>query len=74
MFVGLCWIAANMMKAGEEGSLVSLICDSGDRYTSTYYNPDWLKQNDIDIAPYVALTETFLDTGEFRLDALRPIA
>ena len=73
-FFGLCWIAANMMKAGEEGSLVSLICDSGDRYTSTYYNPDWLKQNDIDIAPYVALIETFLDTGEFRLDALRPTA
>lgn len=73
-FFGLCWIAANMMKTGEEGSLVSLICDSGDRYTSTYYNPDWLKQNDIDIAPYVGLIETFLDTGEFRLDALHPAA
>ena len=51
---------------GEEGSLVSLICDSGDRYTSTYYDPDWLKQNDIDIAPYVEMIETFLDTGEFK--------
>jgi cysteine synthase A len=65
-FFGLCWIAATMMAAGEQGSLVSLICDSGDRYTSTYYDPDWLKRNDLDIAPYVEMIETFLDTGEFK--------
>ncbi|WP_457094460.1 PLP-dependent cysteine synthase family protein [Microvirga sp. P5_D2] len=65
-FFGLCWIASCMMAAGEEGSLVSLICDSGDRYTSTYYNPDWLDQNGIDIAPYREMIETFLDTGVFK--------
>src|SRR5689334_7946592 len=65
-FFGLCWIAATMMATGEQGSLVSLICDSGDRYTSTYYNPDWLKQNDLDIAPYVEMIETFLNTEEFK--------
>ena len=65
-FFGLCWIASCMMAAGEEGSLVSLICDSGDRYTSTYYNPEWLEQNGIDIAPYREMIETFLDTGVFK--------
>ncbi len=65
-FFGLCWIASCMMAAGEEGSLVSLICDSGDRYTSTYYNPDWLEENQIDIAPYREMIETFLDTGVFK--------
>lgn len=65
-FFGLCWIASCMLEAGERGSLVSLICDSGDRYTSTYYNPDWLAANDIDIAPYRRMIETFLDTGIFR--------
>ncbi|MGO4386341.1 PLP-dependent cysteine synthase family protein [Microvirga sp. 2YAF29] len=65
-FFGLCWIASCMMAAGEEGSLVSLICDSGDRYTSTYYNPDWLDANGIDIAPYREMIETFLDTGVFK--------
>lgn len=64
-FFGLCWIAGCMMAAGEEGSLVSLICDSGDRYTSTYYNPDWLKENGIDIEPHRQMIETFLDTGKF---------
>lgn len=64
-FFGLCWIAANMMAEGREGSLVSLICDSGDRYTSTYYNPAWLEENGLDIAPYRRMLETFLDTGVF---------
>jgi cysteine synthase A len=64
-FFALCWIAAQMIEKGEEGSLVTLICDSGDRYAGTYYSDDWLRQNDIDIAPYCEMLETFLDTGRF---------
>lgn len=65
-FFGTCWIAANMMKESKEGSLVSLICDSGDRYAATYYNPDWLAKNEIDITPYRDMLETFIDNGEFK--------
>ena len=54
------------MRKAREGSLVSLICDSGDRYASTYYNPDWLKENQIEIQPYREVLETFLDTGNFK--------
>lgn len=64
-FFALCWIAAQMIEKGEKGSLVTLICDSGDRYAGTYYNDDWLLQNDIGIAPYYEMLETFLDTGRF---------
>lgn len=64
-FFGLCWIASNMMEEGRQGSLVSLICDSGDRYASTYYNPQWLQDNNIDIDPYRQMLEVFLDTGKF---------
>jgi cysteine synthase A len=66
-FYGLCRLAAAMMHEGREGSLVTLICDGGDRYASTYFDPDWLKTNDIDIGPYRAKIERFLDTGEFAL-------
>ena len=55
-----------MIAVGEEGSLVSLICDSGDRYASTYYDPDWLKENQIETGPWRHVLETFLDTGNFR--------
>ncbi|MEH6776195.1 MAG: PLP-dependent cysteine synthase family protein [Cereibacter changlensis] len=64
-FFGLCWIAANMLREGRQGSLVSLICDSGDRYAATYYNPKWLAEHGIDIAPHRAMLERFLDTGEY---------
>jgi cysteine synthase A len=65
-FFGVCWIAAAMMKEGREGSLVSLICDSGDRYAATYYNQEWLAHNRIDINPYRAMIEAFIDSGDFR--------
>ena len=68
-FFGLCWIASCMIAAREKGSLVSLICDSGDRYTSTYYNPDWLKDNKIEIEPYQDMLEAFLETGVFKASA-----
>ncbi len=64
-FFGLCWIAANMLREGRKGSLVSLICDSGERYASTYYSPDWLAAQGLDIAPHRAMIERFLDTGDY---------
>lgn len=67
-FFALCWVAAQMLEAGEEGSLVSLICDSGERYMETYYDDDWLRRNGIDIAPHCTMLETFLDTGQFDFD------
>jgi len=33
-----------MVKEGEKGSVVSMICDSGDRYLNTYYNLAWLNE------------------------------
>lgn len=62
-FFALCWIAARMMEAGEEGAIVSLICDSGDRYTSTYYNDDWLRERGMDVGPCCEILEAFLDRG-----------
>lgn len=68
-FFALCRIAAQMIDKREKGSLVTLICDSGDRSAGTYYSDDWLRQNNIDIAPYCEMLETFLDTGRFPEDS-----
>lgn len=62
-FFALLRLAAHMMEAGEQGSLVTLICDSGDRYATTYYDPAWLDAQGIDIGPEKARIERFLDTG-----------
>ncbi len=41
------------------------VLSEGDRYAGTYYNDDWLRQNEINIAPYCEMLESFLDTGKF---------
>ncbi|MFB9221837.1 PLP-dependent cysteine synthase family protein [Paracoccus cavernae] len=60
-FFGLCSVAEGMMSAGQGGSLVSLICDSGDRYGATYYNPEWLAAQGLDIEPWKRSINAFLD-------------
>ncbi|PRX09259.1 UNVERIFIED_ORG: cysteine synthase A [Martelella mediterranea] len=62
-FFGLCRIAAQMLRERREGSLVTLICDSGARYTDTYYNDDWLKDNGFELGPHIDRLNAFLDTG-----------
>ncbi|MGI2258340.1 PLP-dependent cysteine synthase family protein [Shewanella sp. GXUN23E] len=39
---GALLLAAEMQKAGQQGSIVTLICDPGERYLDTCYNPDWI--------------------------------
>ncbi|MHC5306401.1 PLP-dependent cysteine synthase family protein [Bartonella sp. LJL80] len=43
-------LVSDMIRAKKRGSVVTLICDSGERYRSTYLNDDWLKQKGFDIA------------------------
>lgn len=34
--------AKNMRDAGQQGSIVTLLCDSGERYLDTHYNAEWV--------------------------------
>ena len=62
-FHGTLKIACEMHAKGEEGAIVTLACDSGDRYLDTYYNDAWLRANGYDIAPHVTRLEGALSTG-----------
>jgi cysteine synthase len=33
-----------MKASGQSGSLLSLICDAGERYLPTYHNEDWVSE------------------------------
>ncbi len=44
-FIGALALARQMHVAGEAGSIVLILCDSGDRYVGTYYNDSWLTEN-----------------------------
>ncbi len=56
-------LVKEMAAAGEAGSVVSLLCDSGERYRSTYFNDDWLKQRGFETATHEAEVERFFDHG-----------
>lgn len=46
---GALQLAARMREAGRTGSIVTLLCDSGERYLETYYNAEWVQANIGDI-------------------------
>ncbi len=54
-------IVAQMRQAGATGSVLTLLCDSGDRYVDRYYSAEWLAAQSIDPAPYRALIHELLD-------------
>lgn len=49
---GALQLAAQMRAEGQSGSIVTLLCDSGERYLDTYYNAEWVANNIGDIAPW----------------------
>src|SRR6187455_2852987 len=58
-------LIADMSAAGEEGSIVALICDSGERYSQTYYDDVWLARRKIDLRRWRRQLQAFVETGEW---------
>lgn len=54
--------AAEMREAEKTGSVVTLLCDSGERYLETYYNDSWVAANIGDPAPCQAALSAMLKT------------
>jgi cysteine synthase A len=53
-------IINEMRDGGVRGSVVTLICDGGDRYRDTYCDDAWLARKGIDIAPHLTDLRAFL--------------
>ena len=47
-----CRLVAEMRARGERGSVVTLICDGGERYLDTYYDDAWVAGQGLELAPY----------------------
>ncbi|SAL86983.1 pyridoxal-5'-phosphate-dependent enzyme, beta subunit [Caballeronia arvi] len=54
-FVGVLYLAERMKAAGEKGAIVALLCDSGERYRTTYYHNAWYAEQGIAISDADAL-------------------
>ena len=60
---GAWQLIAGMIADGRRGSVVTLMCDAGDRYAGNYYNPEWLDAQGLDPAPHEAVLRGFFQTG-----------
>ena len=63
-------LIAEMVAEGQRGSVVTLICDSGDRYAGNYYNDEWLAAHGLDPEPHEAVLREFF--RKRRLAGLQP--
>lgn len=62
---GAFQLIARMLAAGQTGSVVTLLCDGGDRYAHTYYNDEWVSEQGLDVDAELAVMEDFLSTGRW---------
>jgi cysteine synthase A len=60
---GALRLAAEMEAAGERGSIVSLVCDRGDRYDETYNSDAWVASKGHDLARYAGVLASAWDRG-----------
>ncbi|WP_060180330.1 PLP-dependent cysteine synthase family protein [Streptomyces sp. IMTB 1903] len=56
-------IVSEMVAEGRTGSVVTLLCDPGDRYLDKYYSDEWVAAQGLDLAPYAKTLDTLLTTG-----------
>ena len=58
-------LITEMASRGESGSVVSILCDQGERYASTYFNDDWIADKGLDLAPGMQAMRDFFDGRGF---------
>jgi len=71
---GAFGLIAEMIAAGRSGSVVTLLCDGGDRYAGTYFDDDWVAAQGLTLAAPTATLAAFAATATWPPDeAVRPV-
>jgi cysteine synthase A len=60
---GALRIAAEMIRDGEAGSIVTMICDPGERYLDTYFDKGWLEDQGLEIQAHMERLRSFAASG-----------
>jgi len=58
-------LIAEMRAAGNAGSIVTLLCDSGDRYAGTYFDDSWVAGQGWDLSPFRLAVREFMADGRW---------
>lgn len=62
---GALRLLAQMRSVEVAGSVATLICDDGSRYGHTYYSDEWVASQGMDLNPYLAALDRFVQTGQW---------
>ena len=62
-FVACARLVSELVAAGKGGSIVTLLCDGGERYHDTAYDDGWLQAQGLDTAPWRAALDAFVESG-----------
>jgi cysteine synthase A len=60
---GAFGLVAELIAGERSGSVVTLLCDGGERYAGTYFSDVWLAAQGIDLADSTAVLQKFHATG-----------
>jgi cysteine synthase A len=60
---GCAVLITEMAARGETGSVVTLLCDPGERYLRSYYDDAWVAAQDLETGPWSEQLQAFLATG-----------
>jgi cysteine synthase A len=58
-------LAARMHASGRRGSIVTLLCDRGERYADTVFDKVWLTRHGLHIEPWLDALRVAKDSGVF---------
>ncbi|MGJ4727847.1 PLP-dependent cysteine synthase family protein [Luteimonas sp. SDU101] len=72
-FVGVLRVAQSMRARGESGSIVTILCDGGERYAHSYYSPSWYLAEGIEVENADRIVAAAAD-GDGPLPDLQPVS
>ncbi|TWP47863.1 PLP-dependent cysteine synthase family protein [Lentzea tibetensis] len=62
---GAFQIISEMRLSRTRGSVVTLLCDGGERYAHTYYDDAWVTGQGMDLTPFLGKLQDFHSTGKW---------
>jgi cysteine synthase A len=63
--------AQSLKKLGRCGSIVTLLCDDGQRYRQSYFDDDWLRRNDLECEAQSDAIDALIDRAEWPAELRR---
>lgn len=60
---GAFGLIAEMLETGSRGSVVTLLCDGGERYAQTYFSDEWVAAEGLDLTGPAGTLQLFAKTG-----------